>query len=228
LLYDIFEKYKMCLGFPFPLQHKSSSPGVFFSEKESVAHGTPESKTKSDRTSNLYDRHHSEQIDQSPIRELSLGEPEQMTGKKPRVAMILSSDSSDQSDGDLDDRITISGKISKGERELRRLAAWAWDSRIEDHPPNHRVYGMIEGKRERKKSKNFTELLKQMDSDDDCKKKQRQSRKDPQVEIEWSSDDDDPLFAHHKTAQIFHGDGKIEPENLKQKSSIVPDSQESW
>jgi len=43
-------------------------------------------------------------------------------------------------------------------RELARLSAWGWDSRIEDHPPNQNVYGPAEGKRERKLRMSATQL----------------------------------------------------------------------
>jgi len=133
LLYDILEKYKMCLGFPFPLRQNSDPKD--FSESKSNGYSTPLSDKSSKQLSLSHGKHHSEEINENSTQEYAIREPGHGTGKKPRLAMILSSDSSGQSDEELDERMMVSGKISKGERELRRLTAWAWDSRLEDHPP---------------------------------------------------------------------------------------------
>jgi len=196
---------------------QKSDPEVF-SENKSSGHGSHQTANICEQVSNSYGQQDSENIMESLMQEHA-------TTKKPRLAMILSSDSSSQSDEGLDERMIISGKTSKNKRELRRLEAWAWDSRFEDHPPNRRVYGMKEGKRQRKKVMSLTELFEKTSSADFPTENLRVGKGS---ELEWSSDDDAPLFAQQKTAHFSLDEGKVQINNLKQKATVVPDSQESW
>ena len=89
---------------------------------------------------------------------------------------------------------------SKKIRELNRLSAWAWDSRVESHPPNKEVYGPTRGKRQRKQLHgNVASLLESQMDEFDASIDQVEPSIDEKKVPEGSSDDDIPLFVGKDT-----------------------------
>lgn len=51
-------------------------------------------------------------------------------------------------------------------RELTRLAAWSWDSRIKEHPPNEDIYGLASGTRSRREHLTSSQMMAVLGSEE--------------------------------------------------------------
>lgn len=144
--------------------------------------------------------------------------------------------SSDEQEGDGDASTTPGGDpprstssepsaSKKKMRELNRLAAWAWDSRKEEHPPNSDVYGVTTGKRARKSKVCDMKQLFESCGDDNEDGQRGVSETDSPLNSSnaWSSDDERPLFPG---VDQTSGD-KDDPRDRTCEPEIIPGSQES-
>ena len=237
LLFDILSDYDLSIGFPFPLWRRGQGEHAFENIANDVGHGN-QRHVQANSPADKGIASESEPLPKSPPRRSDslpkMNEDGSPRTKKPRVFVVTSdeeeacpsSSHADASHADVQkSRERDSRKGKKSMRELNRLSAWAWDSRVEEHPPNVDVFGLATGKRQRKlvqqsisvDSENFDS--KHCDSDNgkllsvvDAGFK---SRKD----YDWSSDDEVPLFGDRAEETPTGPDDAIE--------QIIPDSQKS-
>ena len=213
LLFDILDRYKLGIGFPFPLWKKGQGEHAFDVQEN------PSQEIRQ-RESPVLARPHAI-VETEPQEDVAnAGRP----GKN--RAFVLSSDedeenvtsqkgtSSPNNSSSHDNSEEVKGLASHDRkaklRELNRLSAWAWDSRVEDHPPNEEVYGPARGKRQRKQLHGDMASLFESHEEDTL----IDERAKVAASMEWQSDDDLPLFPAKHTDLTTLGD-------------IIPDSQDS-
>jgi hypothetical protein len=242
LLFDILSDYDLSIGFPFPLWRKGQGEHAFEKVSNDVRHrnqrcvqahspadkdiasgSQPSPKSLPRCASALEIIIEDGSVDRSPVKI-----------KKPRVLVVTSdeeegypsSSHAAMSHAALEKSSEIhSGKRKKSLRELNRLSAWAWDSRVEEHPPNVDVFGLATGKRQRKLVQQGISVdVENVDSKHrDRDKTNFMSTVDigfkSRGNYDWSSDDEVPLFGNCAEASPSRPGGTIE--------QIIPDSQKS-
>lgn len=202
LLFDILDRYKLGIGFPFPLWKKGHGEHAFEAPKydSESPKSDPRREKKVLKTSSIPES----------IPERTDSHEESMEGGgrpgKSRAFVLSSEEEEEGVPSEIDESCSeeemsqAAREHSKKIRELNRLSAWAWDSRVESHPPNKEVYGPTRGKRQRKQLHgNVASLLESQMDEFDASIDQVEPAIDEKKVPDWSSDDDIPLFVGKDT-----------------------------
>lgn len=216
LLFDLLDMYKLGIGFPFPLWRKGQGEHAF-----EIAVDKNHAEAAKDTTNHKHQRRQTsthnarKPVELEPVSFKDDHAGHERIGKG--RAFILSSDEDEENSVDPNEgekQVNLRNEHNRKVRELNRLSAWAWDSRVKDHPPNKEVYGPINGKRQRKQVHGDVTSFFESHPDE----KEISVAEQQKVASEWSSDDDLPLFGD----KILGLGGKD-----TNGTAIIPDSQDS-